>query len=455
MPCAHAALIALPGPCLRACIVPLHLAHMSTAAIGTLAMLCSVWQSLLQSCVMQAFLQDFQILQRHFTYGFVSSMKLLPLLCLLAHAINFGSLLHNPRHRIGISSHSAEKAAREQGLSPNNSRAPTAIYSSLSSDRSSINSAAAGMHLRSPYDASVWRQPEDSALDREAANGYDAQDAAYAFQQLKGIKQMLHKPEHQGYVKPGYETAPLSDKGYNGKDGYSTKDGYGQVQDQRYHTQADSYEEDEAGRLSVTKDRDPVSVLPSHLYSTDDEHSTQHLVSGSNSAQTQPNTSMQMSGKAASLHLPSISDIYAVIGEDQKALVTAQKPPNNVGQNGGSIHYQEYEPSNLALATSPFEGHIDAMVTSASKTAPRVSPNGGVPGQQAGAFRQQDAYMADAGFMQQINDGLTYGHAGNALCFPSHRLHFALCHMHFALYALPYVLCHMCCVLHASRQSVT
>ena len=320
---------------------------------------------------------------------------------------------------MGLASHSAEKAARQQGLSLNNSRAPTAVYSSLSSDRSSVNSAAAGMHLRSPYDASVWIQPEDSALDREAANDFDASDAAYAFQQLKGVKQMLHRPDHQPFVKPGYETAPQSDKGYDGKDGYSTKDGYGQVQDQRFHTQADSYEEDEAGRSLVMKHQDPVSVLPSHLYSTDDEHSTQHLVSGSNSAQTQPNTSMHMSGKAASLHLPSISDIYAVIGEDQKALVPAQKPVNDVGQNGGSIHYQEYEPSNLALVASPFEGHLDAMVTSASKSAPRVSPNGGL-GQQAGVFGQQDAYMADAGFMQQINDGLTHGHAGmhSAFMFP-------------------------------------
>ena len=314
-----------------------------------------------------------------------------------------------------LAAYSAEKAAREQGLSPNNSRAQLGNYSSLSSDRSSINSAAAGMHMRSPYDASAWIQSDHNALEQAAGNEFDAQDAAYAFEQLKCIKQIPKKSEYQPWHKPGYEATQRGSTGFNPKDGYGAKDGYGQVQDQRYHTQTDSFEEHEGDRSSGMKGRDPVSVLPSHLYSTDDENSTQHLVSGSNSAQTQPNTSMQMSGRAASLHLPSISDIYAVIGEDHKALATAQDQRTTaVGAiSGGSIHYNEYEPSNLAaLAASPFEGHQDAMVT--SKPPSRTSPNG-VFGQQAGGFGLPDAYMADAGFLQQINDGLTYGHAGEAL----------------------------------------
>lgn len=316
---------------------------------------------------------------------------------------------------------SAEKAAREQGLSPNNSRAHTAGYSSLGSDRSSINSAAAGVHMRSPYEASGWIRSDHNAQETAAGNELDAQDAAYAFEQLTGIKQMPSKSDYQAWQKPGYETEPHGAKGFDAKEGYSGKDGYGQVQNQRYHTQTDSFEEHEAGRTSGLKDQDPVSVLPNHLYSTDDENSTQHLISGSNSAQTQPNTSMQMSGRAASLHLPSISDIYAVIGEDQRALATAQDATAAAASTGGSIHYHEYEPSNLAVAASPFEGHnLDAMVTSASKPPMRTSPNG-VFRQQPAGFGHQDAYMADAGFLQQITDELTYGHAGEALpcCSPN------------------------------------
>ena len=317
--------------------------------------------------------------------------------------------------------YSAEKAAREQGLSPNNSHAQTAVYSSLSSDRSSINTAAAGMHMQPPYDAAVYVRSGQTAQEAAAGNELDAQDAAYAFEQLKGIKQMPNKPEYQGWQKSGYEPKQHGSKGFNPTDGYGPKDGYGQVQDQRYHTQTDSFEEHEADRSSGMKKRDPVSVLPSHLYSTDDENSTQHLISGSNSGQTQPNTSMQMSARAASLHLPSISDIYAVIGEDQKALATAQdqRSTATVGNDGGSIHYHEYEPGNLAAAAaaavSPSEGLHDAMVTSASKPPARTSPNGGQLFGQGGGFLPQDAYMADAGFMQQINDGLTYGHAGEVL----------------------------------------
>ena len=330
----------------------------------------------------------------------------------------------SPRHKHTKwpAAYSAEKAAREQGLSPNNSHAPTALYSSLSSDRSSINSAAANMHMQPPYDASVYIQSGQNAQEAAAAaagNELDAQDAAYAFEQLKGIKQMPNKSEYQGWQKAGYEPMQRGSKDFHPRDGYGPKDGYRQVQDQRYHTQTDSFEEHEADRSSGMKNRDPVSVLPSHLYSTDDENSTQHLISGSNSAQTQPNTSMQMSARAASLQLPSISDIYAVIGEDQKALATAQDQQRStaaVGNNGGSIHYHEYEPSNLAAAAaSPFEGPHDAMVTSASKPATRTSPRGGQVFGQGGGFGPQDAYMADAGFMQQINDGLTYGHAGEAL----------------------------------------
>ena len=312
---------------------------------------------------------------------------------------------------------SAEKAAQEQGLSPN-SHAPTAVYSSLSSDRSSINSPAAGMHMPSPYDASVYIRTRQNPQEAAAGgNELDAQDAAYAFEQLKGIKQMPNRSDYQGWQKSGYEPTQRGSRGFTPTEGYGAKDGYGQVQDQRYHTQTDSFGEHEADRSSGMKNRDPVSVLPSHLYSTDDENSTQHLVSGSNSAQTQPNTSMQMSARAASLHLPSISDIYAVIGEDHKALATAQDQRSTaaVGNNGGSIHYHEYEASNLAAAAaSPFEGQYDAMVTAASKPPFRTSPNGGQVFGQGGGFGQ-DAYMADAGFMQQINDGLTYGHAGKAL----------------------------------------
>ena len=272
--------------------------------------------------------------------------------------------------------------------------------------------------MPSPYDASVYIRSGQNPQEATGGNELDAQDAAYAFEQLKGIKQMP-RSDYQGWQRSGYKPTQRGSKGYSPTDGYGPKDGYGQVQDQRYHTQTDSFEEHEADRSSGMKKRDPVSVLPSHLYSTDDENSTQHLVSGSNSAQTQPNTSMQMSARAASLHLPSISDIYAVIGEDQKALATAQDQLSTaaVGNNGGSIHYHEYEPSNLtaAAAASPFEGQYDAMVTSVNKPPTRTSPNGGQVFGQGGGFGVQDAYMADAGFMQQINDGLTYGHAGKAL----------------------------------------
>lgn len=309
---------------------------------------------------------------------------------------------------------SAEKAAREQGLSPNNSHTQLAVYSSLSSDRSSINSAAAGMHLRSPCDASGWIRAGQNAEQAAAGSELDAQDAAYAFEQLKGIKQMPHKSEYQGW-----QASHHSSKGHTPTGGYGHKAGYGQVQDQHYHTQTDSFEEHEADRSLGLKNQDPVSVLPSHLYSTDDENSTQHLISGSNSAQTQPNTSMQTSARAASLHLPSISDIYAVIGEDQKAIATAQEQRSaaGVGNGGGSIHYHEYEPSNLAAAAavSPYQGHHDAMVTSASKPPTRTSPNGGQMFGHVGGFGPQDAYMADAGFMQQINDGLAYAHTGMLL----------------------------------------
>ncbi|KAA6419719.1 MAG: kinase family [Trebouxia sp. A1-2] len=309
---------------------------------------------------------------------------------------------------------SAEKAAREQGLSQSNSRAVTADYNSLSSDRSSVNSAAAGMRIASPYDASVWVQPNDTILEDIAGNELDAQDASYAFEQLKTIKQKPGKPAFQAYVKAGYEASEHNGKdrysygakdGY-GKDGYNkegyNKDGYGQGQDQRYHTQADSDGEEVSGRSFVMKDRDPVSVLPSHLYSTDDEKSTQHAISASNSAQTQPNTSMHMSGKAASLHLPSISDIYAVIGENQKAGAMPQDPLNDVSacDNGGSIHYQEYEPRNLASAAPP-QDRTPEGIKPGLKPGNSTSPTR-IFGQQNGGFGQQDAYFtADSGFVNQ------------------------------------------------------
>ena len=323
---------------------------------------------------------------------------------------------------------SVEKAAREQSLSQNNGRAVAANYNSSSSDRSSVNSAAAGMRIASPYDASVWVQPSDTILEDAAGNELDAQGASYAFEQLKTIKQKPGKPAFQAYVKAGYEANEHNDKdrysygakdGY-GKDGYNkegySKDGYGQGQDQRYHTQADSYGEEDSGRSLVMKDRDPVSVLPSHLYSTDDENSTQHAISGSNSAQTQPNTSMHMSGKAASLHLPSISDIYAVVGENQKAGAMPQDPLNGVSvcDNGGSIHYQEYEPSNLASA-APLHGRTAGGIKPGLKPGNSTSPTG-LFGQQNGGFSQQDAYFtADSEFMNQVNDGLTYGRPGTFL----------------------------------------
>ncbi|DBB06883.1 TPA: hypothetical protein ACH3X3_009542 [Trebouxia sp. C0006] len=320
---------------------------------------------------------------------------------------------------------SAEKAAREQGLSQSNSRAATADYNSLSSDRSSVNSAAAGMRIASPYDASVWVQPSDTILEDIAGNELDAQDASYAFEQLKTIKQKPGKPAFQAYVKAGYEANEHNGKdrysygakdGY-GKDGYNkegySKDGYEQGQDQRYHTQADSYGEEDSGRSLVMKDRDPVSVLPSHLYSTDDENSTQHAISGSNSAQTQPNTSIHMSGKAASLHLPSISDIYAVIGENQKAGAMPQDPLNgaSVCDNGGSIHYQEYEPSNSASAVPP-QGRTAGGIKPGLKPVNSTSPTG-LFGQQNGGLSQQDAFFtADSAFVNQVNDGLAYGRPG-------------------------------------------
>lgn len=329
---------------------------------------------------------------------------------------------------------SAEKAAREQGLSiSNNSRAASAVYNSLSSDRSSINSAAAGMRMASPYDASVWLQPGDSVLEDVTGDELDAQDASYAFEQLKTIKQMPGKPDFHAFVKAGYELDEHGNRaGYSygaqdgyGKDGHNkhnyskdnySKEGYAQAQDQRYHTQADSFGEDDSGRSLVMKDRDPVSVLPSHLYSTDDENSTQHGISATNSAQTHPNTSMHMSGKAASLHLPSISDIYAVIGEDQKAEATAQKHQNEAPHcdNGRSIHYQEYEPSS-SVSAAPVNGrNAGAVIMSGIKPANSISP--AALAQQTGAFNQQDAYMADIGLMQQGTDGLAFGRAG--MLFP-------------------------------------
>ena len=307
---------------------------------------------------------------------------------------------------------SAEKALREKRLFGDQQRTASAMYNSVGSDRSSINSAAGGMRIASPYDACVWVQA-----------GPDAQDADYAFEELRTIKQMPGKPEFHAFVKAGYEVDQ-----HGGKDVYNhgstdghVKDSYvkynkgecGGVQDERYHTQADSYEEDESGRSLVMKDRDPVSVLPSHLYSTDDEHSTQHAVSGSNSAQTNPNTSMYMSGRAASLHLPSISDIYAVISQDQKADATAQHPQNDppIHNNGGSIHYQEYEPSNVALA--PINSKHAGMALSGYKPGNSTSPIG-LLGQPAEGFGPQDAYMADAVVMQQVNEGLAYGQAGTS-----------------------------------------
>ena len=291
-----------------------------------------------------------------------------------------------------------------------------------------MNSAAAGMRIASPYDASVWVQPSDTILEDIAGNELDAQDASYAFEQLKTIKQKPGKPAFQAYVKAGYEANEHNGKdryscgakdGY-GKDGYNkegySKDGYEQGQDQRYHTQADSYGEEDSGRSLVMKDRDPVSVLPSHLYSTDDENSTQHAISGSNSAQTQPNTSIHMSGKAASLHLPSISDIYAVIGENQKAGAMPQDPLNgaSVCDNGGSIHYQEYEPSNSASAVPP-QGRTAGGIKPGLKPVNSTSPTG-LFGQQNGGLSQQDAFFtADSAFVNQVNDGLAYGRPGMVL----------------------------------------
>ena len=280
------------------------------------------------------------------------------------------------------------------------------------------------MHVTSP--PSVWVQPDDTIFEDTAGDESDAQDASYAFDQLNFIKPRPMKPNYQAFPKPGAEATAHGAKldhsqgaqnGYS-KDGFIqdkyTKDGYGDMQDKRYRTQTDSYEED-SGRLSVMKDRDPVSVLPSHLYSTDDEHSTQHVISASNSAQAQPNTAALVSSKAASLHLPSISDIYAAVGADATTggdgQSAQQKGPAQTG--GGSIHYQEYEPSSLPPTSKVSQNH-QGLQFAGNRPGNSTSPTG-LFGQQNAGVGQQDVYMADAGFLQQVNDGLAHGRAGKWL----------------------------------------
>lgn len=257
------------------------------------------------------------------------------------------------------------------------------------------------MHMTPRLIGPVWTQPDGLPDDAP-----DASDASHAFQQLGAMHHTDSDLGMESFHKPGFEFAP-----YHANLDYSIGKGYGS-QDQRFHTQGDSYAEADTDGTMTKKVQDPVSVLPSHLYSTDDEQSTQHAISGSNSAQMQPQVSMQTSAKDISLHLPSISDIYAVIDENQKALAVSEAPAksNLASKHGIST------PLSAVEATRPVRG--SPMETIYSNTSP---PNLNVscrPAVTANLFTHQNGYNAQHTNMGAgaasllLQDGLAYGRAG-------------------------------------------
>ena len=286
---------------------------------------------------------------------------------------------------------SAEKAARHAGALAQtlNDSSVTSHHRSGSSEGSSINSAAAGMNMMPRFSGPQWTQPDSSMTDDP-----DASDASHAFQPLGS----LYPLPGGGFYKPGYEFDP-----YQADLAYSI--GYGS-QDQRFHTQADSFVENEADTLVSKKVKDPVSVLPSHLYSTDDEQSTQHVISAtSNSAQMQP----QASGKDVSLNLPSITDIYAVIDEHQKAVI-ANKAPAIIAAAGKQSQQKQLP---TPQAAKPVQGSpIDCVHTSTSPSIPHADRQ---PAVAVNPFPEQHrafAFQNSPHTAGQPYDVAAYGRAG-------------------------------------------
>lgn len=300
-------------------------------------------------------------------------------------------------------SSSAEKVARASGNLAHaaNNSSVTQRHSSYSSDGSSINSAAAGMHMTPRLIGPAWTQPESLPEDDP-----DASDASHAYQQLGNIHHIASDLGIDSFQKPGFEFAP-----YQANLDYSIGKGYGS-QDQRFHTQGDSYAEADTDGTTSKKTHDPVSVLPSHLYSTDDEQSTQHAMSGSNSANMQPHTSMQTSAKDLSLHLPSISDIYAVIDENQKALA-ASTPADGKPDNKGN----DSMPLSANEAPKPGRGcPMEAAHSSISPHNINVSTHLAVsanPFAEPGGRTDAASVVTNAAVApSQMRDGLAFGRAG-------------------------------------------
>ena len=258
------------------------------------------------------------------------------------------------------------------------------------------------MHKTPRLIGPVWTQPESLPVDET-----DASDASHAFQQLGAIHHIASDLGMDSFHKPGFEFAP-----YHANLDYSVGKGYGS-QDQRFHTQGESYAEADTEGVVAKKTQDPVSVLPSHLYSTDDEQSTQHAVSGSNSAHMQPHISMQTSAKDVSLHLPSISDIYAVIDENQKALAVCEVPANSTSAG----KHNNIVPLSATEAKAPARGSpMEAVYSSISppilnvSTRPVISANPFT--EQSGRHSIQDGTKGAGTVSQQLNDGTQYGRAG-------------------------------------------
>lgn len=299
---------------------------------------------------------------------------------------------------------SAEKVARASGTLAQavNNSSVTDRHSSYSSGGSSINSAAAGMHMTTRLIGPVWTQPDGLPEDDP-----DASVASHAFQQLGTMHHIASDLGTDSFHKPGFEFAP-----YQANLDYSIGKGYGS-QDQRFHTQGDSYvEADTDGTLS-RRTHDPVSVLPSHLYSTDDEQSTQHAISGSNSAHMQPHISMQASAKDVSLHLPSISDIYAVIDENQKALAASNPPADSTSAGKGDTP----PPFSANEATKPVRGSpMEAAYSSISPQSIPVNTHAAVPAnpftEQMGRYNGQNGMMNAPVAAPPVHDGFAYGRAG-------------------------------------------
>lgn len=297
---------------------------------------------------------------------------------------------------------SAEKAARNAGALAHtlNDTSVISHHHSGSSEGSSINSAAAGMNMTPQFSGPQWTRPDSSMTDDP-----DASDASHAFQPLGS----LYPLPGDDFYKPGYEFDP-----YQADLAYSI--GYGS-QDQRFHTQADSYVENEADPLVSKKVKDPVSVLPSHLYSTDDEQSTQHVISAtSNSAQTQPHAS----GKDLTLNLPSISDIYAVIDEHQKAVI-AQKAPAIIA---AAVKQNQHQQLPAFEAAKPVQGSpVNRVHTSTSPSIPNADRQ---PTVAVNPFAEQHrafAFQNGTHNGGQAYDGVAYGRAGECTLSLLSRIH--------------------------------